>query len=415
MIPSAPRSPKIPILLTGLTAILSLLLLLYIHLSSHNALQKYIPWFDASKSINLELTRAYLIFKKHQPDTPLKTVKTHLNQSKWFITAILDGANTKQTQYLPLKNKKLRLQVNQLLYLLQQFQEQLESHDSQVDSQEHSPESEDNLDLLFSNLTQKTEQLETALKLHIEHESQAQSSLLAMLLVAICSMTMIAAFSTWRFSKSRANYLHQLSLANHQISEQNKQLQELAHTDQLTGLPNRKMLEAITAQALSRVDRKNTNLSITFIDLDFFKPINDEFGHNVGDKVLTQLTRVINKQLREGDVLARLAGDEFILLLQADSENELRGALDNILTRVNARLEQPILMTPGNIHIRCSAGSAIAPIHGRDFETLLHNADVAMYCSKRRGRGQHCYFESEGTTSPPLMNPGPPEQEAATE
>lgn len=393
-----------PLLLTGMTATLSVMLLLYIHVTSKNTVQKYVPWVDASMEIKLETALAHLWFEEilsGDTNESISTVNNHLDMAKWYAIAILDGGSNQQGHYLPLKDKALRLQVNQLLYKVQNFHKATQVRFNLAASAGSPLDQE--FDNLFNEVMQGATELETALKRHIANENSSQSTLLVMLFIAICSMTLISGYSIWRFADNRVRYLKQLSSANQQISEQNEKLRQLAHTDQLTGLPNRKMLETITSQALSRVERNNTCIALTFIDLDFFKPINDQYGHNVGDKVLVNFTTAINMQLRDGDTLSRLAGDEFILLIEADSEAELKNALDQIMKRVQYRLEQPIISSPTEVHIRCSAGTAIAPKDAIEFETLLHCADQAMYDSKKNGRGQHCYYQADPNCQTELL------------
>lgn len=410
-----PSTPITPLLLTAVTATLSVMLLLYIHVTSKNTIEKYVPWVDASMEIKLEASLAHLWFEEllsGDKNESIETVNNHLDMAKWYAIAILDGGENTQGRYLPLKEKNLRLQVNQLLYNLQNFHKATQERyklrattASQLD---------EGFDDLFWTVMTGANELEIALKRHISQENRSQNTLLVMLFIAICSMTVISGYSIWRFTDNRARYLRKLSSANDQISEQNKKLKQLAHTDQLTGLPNRKMLETLTNQALSRVERNSTCVALTFIDLDFFKPINDQYGHNIGDKILINFTAAINLQLREGDTLSRLAGDEFILVIEADSEPELRHGLDQIMGRIHSRLEQPLINSPAEIHVRCSAGTAIAPKDAIEFEALLHCADQAMYDSKKKGRGQHCYYETEANGQTELLlHPTEPALEAA--
>ncbi|WP_415885625.1 GGDEF domain-containing protein [Neptuniibacter sp. QD37_6] len=314
----------------------------------------------------------------------------------------MDGGTLKQNIYQPLEYKELRLQANRLVYRLQQLRKSIDQRYIDLEESLAGTEKEQRQDKIFIEIIQKANALESSLKMRISYEDTAQNSLLALLFLAIVTMTLISGYSVRRFTDNRTRYMQKLALANTQISEQNRRLQELAHTDQLTGLPNRKMLEAITKQAISRAQRKQSALSLTFIDLDFFKPINDEYGHNVGDKVLTNFTTAINQTLREDDILARLAGDEFILLIQADNIFEAQEALDHIMERIHERLDHPIIDAPAALHIRCSAGTAFALKDATDFEGLLHCADIAMYESKKRGRGQHCYFTPSPLTQSEL-------------
>lgn len=208
-------------------------------------------------------------------------------------------------------------------------------------------------------------------------------------------MFLLSGYVIWNYARTQAKYIIELTQANQYISKQNNRLQNIAYKDQLTGLPNRKMLEMLASQIIARACREQTILGVTFIDLDLFKPINDKYGHNTGDKVLTNFALAVNSQLREGDVLARLAGDEFILLTQADSKIELKIAITKIFDRIFIQLNYPIITVPTEIFVQCSAGTAIAPDDAQDIETLFHHADKAMYKSKKNGRKQHSFYVSD--------------------
>lgn len=392
---SSHSRPIAPLLLVCITATLSAMLLLYIHVTSTNTIHKFTPWLDASTEIKLETTLAHLWLEKTslgENRASITKVNHHLNQAKWYAIAILDGGANEQGIYLPLEEGLLRTQVNQLLYSIQNLHKTAEVR-YKLSSPANKPDTQ--YDQLFTDVISSAEKLKKALKRHIKNKNNSQNSLLVMLFIAICLMTIISGYSMWRFTNNRARYLAKLSLANKQISEKNTTLKALAHTDQLTGLPNRKMLESIAEKALSRVQRNHSVMSLTFIDLDFFKPINDQYGHNTGDKVLINLANAINAQLRDGDTLCRLAGDEFILLIEADTVTHLKESLNHIISRIEERLSRPIISSPEAIHVRCSAGTAIAPKDAIEFEALLHCADLAMYESKKNGRGQHCYFQGD--------------------
>jgi diguanylate cyclase (GGDEF)-like protein len=394
---STTNTPTIPLLLIGMTAILSILLLLYIHVISKSTSQKFVPWVDASMEIKLETTLAHLWFEEMlagDSSLSIDTVYQHVTLAKWYATAILDGGENEQGIYYPLQDSKLRAQVNALLYSLQQFHNATNTRYQLTDNRSTTDQQ---LNTLFMQIMENASTLEADLKQHIAHENNSQNTLLFMLFIVICCMCFISAYSIWRFTDNRTRYLKQLSAAHRQISEQYAKLKTLAHTDQLTGIPNRKMLETFAHQALSKVKRDKKWLSVTFIDLDFFKPINDQFGHNVGDKVLINFTNTIKAHLREGDILSRLAGDEFILLIEAGSETDLHDALNRIISCVQNQLLQPIVTTPVDIHVRYSAGTAVAPKDSTDFETLVHYADLAMYDSKKNGRGQHHYYDDTNT------------------
>lgn len=415
---TAPGSPKKPLILTGITASLCLFLVLHIQSTTKNTLTKYLPWIDTTAEIKLEATMAHLRLEKllsGDSDTEVSKLIHHLKQAEQATIAVLDGTKTQKRSHHALSDPMLRKHANQLLYQLISYRNGTLNllSAAELNGSEKTPNQ--NYDNNFWNLIQKIDDLEAAIQKHAQIEKETNDSLLLLLLLAIVGMTGISIFAFGRFAHNRANYIRQLSEANRRISEQNTQLLKTSQTDQLTGLPNRQMLVTIAKQILGRVHRQDLCMSLTFIDLDFFKPINDEFGHSVGDKVLVSLTKTIKAHLRDGDVLARLAGDEFILLLQEKNREQLEQSLEKILGRIRICLESPIVYHPKEIHIRFSAGSAIAPNHSMEFDELLHLADLAMYESKNQGRGQHYFYCADTIKIPEYSIKETLAPEAATE
>ena len=169
------------------------------------------------------------------------------------------------------------------------------------------------------------------------------------------------------------------------------QIQQLAHFDPLTGLPNRLLLKDRCVQALSLADRSEQSLALMFIDLDHFKNINDSLGHQVGDEVLLALAQRLKDNVREQDTVARLGGDEFILLLpNADILGAARVA-DKLLQAAML----PLHIGQHELTVTPSIGIAMYPKDGPDLDTLYKCADAAMYRAKEDGRNSYRFFTSE--------------------
>ena len=169
------------------------------------------------------------------------------------------------------------------------------------------------------------------------------------------------------------------------------QIQQLAHFDPLTGLPNRLLLKDRCVQALSLADRSGQSLALMFIDLDHFKNINDSLGHQVGDQVLLALAQRLKDNVREQDTVARLGGDEFILLLpNADTLGAARVA-DKLIQAAML----PLHIGQHELTVTPSIGIAIYPKDGSDLDTLYKCADAAMYRAKEDGRNSYRFFTSE--------------------
>ena len=158
----------------------------------------------------------------------------------------------------------------------------------------------------------------------------------------------------------------------------------LAHTDALTGLPNRRGLEQAMAAALA-VSRVDSVLAVFLLDLDGFKPINDRLGHDAGDELLVQVGQRLRLQLRNSDVVGRLGGDEFVIIaagLVGEADAQRLGA------KLLRAFDQPFTVANQACRVGLTAGFALAPHDGRDGGDLLKRADAAMYAGKQAGR--HC-------------------------
>lgn len=183
--------------------------------------------------------------------------------------------------------------------------------------------------------------------------------------------------------------------------KQNEQLvQRLAHYDVLTGLPNRILFSDRLRQGLAIAEREQIQLSLMFIDLDKFKPVNDDYGHHIGDLLLKEVAGRMQNCLRKSDTVARIGGDEFVVLLPViTADNDAMLVAEKILDVLN----QPFLLGEHSVNISSSIGIAISPKHGQDEILLMKNADVAMYHAKEAGRNnvklyQHAMQEkSKGT------------------
>lgn len=177
------------------------------------------------------------------------------------------------------------------------------------------------------------------------------------------------------------------------VTEQKRaseRIQHLAHFDILTGLPNRQLFDDRLHHAVTRAARDESKLAVMFVDLDHFKHINDSLGHFAGDQVLRITAERLNSCVRDADTVARLGGDEFTLLIENIS---LNGELERLVDRLLQTLAEPIHLNERELFIGTSIGIALFPRDGSSAETLLKNADTAMYRAKAGGRGHASYFD----------------------
>ena len=193
--------------------------------------------------------------------------------------------------------------------------------------------------------------------------------------------------SVQKMAKALADSHQQLELANQkleqkvqertvELSNANQHLQFLATHDNLTGLPNRILFFDRLEQAIKKSRRQKRRFALFFVDLDDFKRINDSFGHIVGDQVLQAVAKVLDHAVRDSDTVARLAGDEFMIIL--DDVREMSD-IEAIARKINKAVSQPIDGPQEAVIMTVSIGISLFPEHGEDAETLLRKADVAMY------------------------------------
>ena len=166
-------------------------------------------------------------------------------------------------------------------------------------------------------------------------------------------------------------------------SEYLRRLERDAHYDPLTGLPNRRLLAERAEHALKWARRERQPLGVALVDLDGFKFINDTFGHAAGDEVLCAAGARLARAMRAGDFVARVGGDEFVLLLK-ETNGDFPFA--SVVERVRRRIEAPMDFHGNSINVACSIGIASCPRDGVDLNTLLEQADSAMYHQKARRR-----------------------------
>jgi len=174
-----------------------------------------------------------------------------------------------------------------------------------------------------------------------------------------------------------------------------EEIHYMAMHDLLTGLPNRTLLNDRLQQALASAKREHSQGALMFFDLDKFKQINDTLGHEIGDKMLKQVGARILECVRESDTVARIGGDEFIVLLR--TIEEVRDAL-TVAQNICSAMRQPFDVEDFNLHISCSVGIALYPEHGTNGVELSKNADIAMYQAKDQGRDGVQLFSPYGKT-----------------
>ncbi len=168
------------------------------------------------------------------------------------------------------------------------------------------------------------------------------------------------------------------------------EIHRMAYYDALTGLPNRSLLMNRLEQALAQAARDERLVALLFFDLDRFKEVNDQYGHDVGDKLLSAVGLRLASCIRQNDTLARFGGDEFIILIPGVQN---RNALKTVAEKILTSMARPFCIDQHRFEISISIGISLYPEHGENPELLLKRADTAMYTAKEKGRKGYCFFD----------------------
>ena len=174
------------------------------------------------------------------------------------------------------------------------------------------------------------------------------------------------------------------------VEEKTKTLQYLALHDPLTTLPNRVLLLDILEKNILEAKKTNHSIYVLFLDLDRFKEINDTYGHEIGDKLLMQVSKSLKEILDENVVVSRVSGDEFVVVLNKKTQSETIFVLDSIVLL----MKRPFMVEHLELFVSFSIGISVFPEHGRSAKVLLREADTAMYISKKSGKDNYTFYSS---------------------
>jgi len=185
---------------------------------------------------------------------------------------------------------------------------------------------------------------------------------------------------------TRIHNMLEVRLLYTKLEDSNKMLESFALHDALTGLPNRRLLMDRLSFAIAHALRNKHTMAVMFLDLDGFKQINDTLGHDVGDILLNMVAARLVAAVRQEDTVARLGGDEFVIVLRELSHAD---GVGKPVSKVIQAVSQPYSIQGGSVSVTASAGVGIYPTHGKDAETLMKSADLALYEAKRAGKNNY--------------------------
>jgi diguanylate cyclase (GGDEF)-like protein len=198
-------------------------------------------------------------------------------------------------------------------------------------------------------------------------------------------LTLITVFFGFNISR----YIKMSVAAARELEQSQQELNRLAYYDRITGLPNRSLAIDRLSQSLKSIQRSKLHTAVMFIDLDGFKPVNDKYGHAIGDEILARVGKRVTSCIRKDDTVARVGGDEFLVILTGlASEDDI----DEIAKTILQSLGRSFQVGEKAVEITASIGIAVALRDGNDPEELIGRADDAMYCSKHNGKNTYLFF-----------------------
>ncbi|NMM38511.1 MAG: diguanylate cyclase [Glaciimonas sp.] len=213
--------------------------------------------------------------------------------------------------------------------------------------------------------------------------------------IAGIGLSLLLTMLSWALLSGRARAMSLAQKMTQELRESEARFRHQAQHDSLTGLPNRALFSDRLGQALAQAKRQHKRLALMFIDLDAFKPINDKLGHHVGDFLLKEVALRMQQHMRASDTVARIGGDEFVVLLPSIEDAQDALVLADIIRNA---ISEPFEMPDGTIlNISSSIGVAVYPEDGLDETQLSRNADSAMYYAKQSGRNTVQAFQAQVT------------------
>ncbi len=212
----------------------------------------------------------------------------------------------------------------------------------------------------------------------------------------ISAVLLVTAFFVWLLANDWRAALLRLEVENERIRESHARIDKLAFHDSLTGLPNRLLARDRFEQAMALAKRNHTSVALLYLDLDDFKSVNDSLGHSSGDLLLCDVAQRLALAVRASDTVSRQGGDEFLIVMGSLVDDSDAAAM---AVKIIDLLTTPFQVNGLEVSTTGSLGIALYPADGGDFETLLKNADMAMYRAKESGRNTFRFYDAEMNTN----------------
>ena len=393
---STALDPRRLLVVAGLVTAVMTTIMGYLVYTGNKMVTTYAPLVDAVMEIKLEATTGHLWFEELMAGDPyanIQTVWASLDSAEWYATAMLDGGRRDEGAYEALTDQNMRHEIEAVRDKLARFREIAEQRWKARDESIPGSHIDQRFDAVFEDFVEQGDRVETMLQQEIGEAMSGFRHTAAFLVGMVLILAMLTIFKLHQLETRRAHAFAELKHANRTISEQNRSLDQMAHYDSLTRLPNRTLFFDRLTQALAHAQRNRQSVSLLFIDLDQFKSVNDSFGHPLGDRLLEGVGRRLQRYVREEDTVARLSGDEFTVVLpyQNSAETALASA-SRVAAEIKDALTKPFSLGGNDLQVSSSIGIAVFPQDGQSADELVRNADAAMYFAKESGKNNYQFF-----------------------
>lgn len=346
--------------------------------------QRYTPLIDAAMEIKLEATLGHLLLEEalhNERPARLEDVLAHLKQADWYAQAMLEGGQNAEGTFIPLDDPLLRQYIVDVRHELALFVADVKTQWRNMALLNSPPDKDHIFDAMFDSFFDKADIVETHLQQLIQQAERRFIVVQIILAVGAIGVIMWLGLLFKHFVKAQNRALEQLEneIQRYNLIEQT--LREQATTDTLTGLLNRRSMSEILQDELNRAHRLGSPFSLVMFDIDLFKAVNDAYGHEAGDTVLTTIATRVASRLRDVDSFARWGGEEFLLLLPG---TERRGAIE--LAEICRKIIADSPMTGVGL---VTASFGVAEFEGEtSVPALIRRSDEALYTAKNNGRNR---------------------------
>ena len=353
----------------------------------------------AVAELQLEATTAHLWFEEVMSGDRTESIDgvwKDIDSADWYAKAMLDGGTNSEGTFLPLKDRQLRASIATIRILLAEFRKIALTRYYNFSDSIPGSDIDTQFDVVFKSLIEQAENVETLIKKQVREDYEQYRYLSIFLIITSALLSLVLSSFMFNREKNREKLFASLKQANIAIEEKNLKLDYLAHYDSLTGLPNRVLFLDRLEQAIIHAMRKHYSVALLYIDLDHFKSVNDQFGHQHGDHLLQQVSQRLRSCIREEDSAVRISGDEFVIIISGLTEVESAiNASISIATEIVEKLQEPFDLDDSIIHISASIGIALYPEDGSNGEELTSHADAAMYYAKSLGKNNFQFYSKE--------------------